>query len=281
VRISSFFGPIGAAASLVLLAGCGAPGGMTVARCGPEQAAFDAAAKELPTQATPLESAAYAAAKNAQASDAAQQAARLNDDAGRLVAVIDRATDSYRSLRQCRAADERDLAEARQTLSVMQTCEATLRGAADALVAVSPASRARAARALSSPTAPPPAPYLALTTATIRDRPDAAGARIADLRKGTRANGARTKSVDGWTALQLNDGTIGYVETAALQALSLNASAAEIAAKAATARAGDADPVVVLTVIARQTVPDRVASFSLAVEAPAPRPVIPAATAHP
>ena len=277
-------------ASGTMLTACAGSGGHAPAgpalACTSERTAFDAAAQNLGVVAAPLEAAALAVAKTP---PGAKPFADLGTKAEPLPAATDRVSDAYRVLNTCRdtrlasttlapkelaaenAAADDELAAARKALDLLRTCEATLPAAVDRLMADSPVSRQRAARAATAP----PQPFVALETATIHAKPDAGSARIADLRKGMRAQGAGGTPVVGWTTVTLNDGSIGYVESAVLEPVSPNPSALGRAKPVAT---DASDPLVALAIEARQSFPRRVVVFAGLIDMAAERrPMAPAA----
>ncbi|HLY56898.1 MAG TPA: hypothetical protein VKS60_15145 [Stellaceae bacterium] len=280
-RLARVVAPI--IASGMLLAGCSGSSGRapadSVLACKSERAAFDAAAQNLGVVSAPVEAAALAVAKT-------PPGVKPTDDLGTkaepLPAATDQVSDTYRALTSCRdarlalttlapkelaaesAAADDELAAARKALDLMRTCEATLPAAVDRLIADLPASRQRAARAANA--IPPSQPFVALETATIHAKPDAGSARIADLRKGMRAQGAGGALVAGWTTVRLNDGSIGYVESAALEPVSPNPSAM---GRVRPSETDASDPLVALAVEARRSFPRRVAMFTALIDAEA------------
>jgi hypothetical protein len=253
-----------AACLTVVLAACSTtdtkPLSAAATACAGEQAAFEAATGNLSGEAASFEAAAYAVAQRRSSGNPATLARTLVDDAGRLEQSADRVIDEYRAFSACRRAPTAaEAAAANQSLALIQTCQATLRGAADALGAAS-AVRNGKRLAVSSTVPPPSLPFVAVETATIHARPDAGSARIADLRKGTRATAPGTGgSAGGWTAVQLNDGTIGYVETAALRPVQPNASAV-------AGTSVPVDPIAALAFTVAQSLPRRIDMLRTAIE---------------
>ena len=278
---------------LLSLAGCAAPGERMAAGCAAEHAELDRVAKAFAAEAPAFEAAAFATAQSSAgraSADPASDARRLNDQAARLDRSVGGIADALTVVERCRgsriaggpaapavakaerAAFGAELADARQSLAAAETVRATLDGAADRLVAASPGARLTAARAAAAPP-PPPQPFIAVENATIHAKPDPESAAIAPLRKGTRAQATETVATKpGWTTLVLNDGSFGYVETATLRPATLNASAAAEAAKARALHSAESDPVVALSVLARQAMPAAVAALGARIEAGAADP---------
>jgi hypothetical protein len=92
-------------------------------------------------------------------------------------------------------------------------------------------------------------------------QPNAASARIADLRKGQRVSGPGGGPAAGWTTLTLNDGSLGYVESSVLRAVQPNPSSLKLAAAAKARRIANGDPVVALAITARETLPGKAQAF--------------------
>ncbi len=77
------------------------------------------------------------------------------------------------------------------------------------------------------------APFVARGETPIQDKPGTAGATLALLRKGQRVlSSAGGAAEGGWTAIDLNDGSIGYVSAAMLRPVTPNASERLAAANA-------------------------------------------------
>jgi hypothetical protein len=268
-------------ALILFLAGCASSGSRPVRiaiGCEGERGAFERSVASLESVAPGFESLALSVAQAKPGTDAAAGAFRLAPQIDGVSQSVGLVANDFAALRTCRsdriaaaseaapqkAAYDAELDEARRSLALAQTVQATLAGAADRLAADSPSVKRAAARAVAAPP-PPPQPFIAVQTATIHARPDAGSAPIADLRKGTRAQGpaAGTAAV-GWTTLILNDGSLGYVESAALRPASVNPSAV---AGARPQGQPAADPAIGLVIASRRTLPAIVAGLSAQIDA--------------
>jgi hypothetical protein len=263
----------------LLTSACGTGSGrVATAFCPTEQAAFDRDAAAVQAASPGFERLAFTTASAPVAP--ASSTAPLAEQALSLSRLIDQEANSYAALRQCRAERARETAlsaaqrdalrradeTAAHGLALAETIQATLNSAVDRLASSSPELRAKT-RQISGSTRPPPQPFIALETVPILARPDPAAVKIADLRKGTRAQApASAVSPAGWTVVLLNDGSLGYVATAALRPASLNPSAVG-AGQTAAPHGSDADPVVALATAAKFTIPESVARLAAEIKA--------------
>jgi hypothetical protein len=276
----------GTALLLQSCAGSGSAGPAGEAGCGPERSRLLDA-----TQTLGAESAAdYWASLRRATPDTAAAAQRATSDLGALGASVDRLTIGYGLLKTCRlqraakiqadlagnsidnAEAVRRLAHERQVFQAeldaargyagrIAARQAVLQEAAERLIAEAPGIGVKVARAVAASPLPA-APYRALDITTIYAKPETSSGHIAELRKGQRVQGPGGGPREGWTTLYLNDGSLGYVQTAALKPVDPNPVAVPGAvARAAPSRGDSADPVVALALVARQTVPGKTQSF--------------------
>ncbi len=166
---------------------------------------------------------------------------RLLADLQRQNQALDRLSASYGALRRChadniaawnaaRAAGSMTEADAARHLSAQQ--QASTRQWAEAQAAFGQASSlddiymaASAGRIGAAGLGPiAAAPFVARGETPIQDKPDAAGTPLATLRKGQRVLSSDPAAQGGWTAIDLDDGTTGYVSTAMLRPVTPNPS---------------------------------------------------------
>lgn len=280
---------------LPMLVGCASPPRResAILGCAPERAEFAAAVQALPAAPAATGEAYWQALQQAEPNNAVV-AQRLAGELTALGGAIERVDGSYKNLAACRhdradsmraqiaaaaldakrgaqaLADEQsafdaELADGKAAAAQIALRQAIFEEAAERLVAAAPGSVAKVAKAVA--TLPQSTtPYMVTQGAEIFARPDAGSARIAELRKGQRVQGPGGGPSAGWTTLTLNDGSLGYVETAVLRAVQPNASALKAEAHAATR---PTDPVVALALTARQTVPAKAQAFASRLEAAA------------
>jgi len=268
---------------LPLLAGCAQTSqSPVIAGCPAERTEFAAAIQALPAAPSASGDAYWAQLHQANA-DTAATARSLSSDLAALGTAIDRIDTDYGSLKTCRLgradalraqiadttlepklgaqrlAEERrafeaELTQARAVAGRIAATQAILQEVAERLVASAPGSSVKVAKAVAA--SPVPAtPYMVKESSEIFARPDAGGARIADLRKGQRVQGPGGGPVTGWITLTLNDGSLGYVDAGVLRPVQPNASALRSTAQARALREAGGDPVVALALAARETVP--------------------------
>jgi hypothetical protein len=222
--------------------------------------------------------------------DALAAAHRITSDLGQLGASVDRLTIAYGLVKTCRlqratkvqtdlGAGTIDGAEAVRRLAAeraqfqaeldaarlfagrVTARQSVLQEAAERLIGEAPSISVKLARAVAAPPLPA-TPYRALDTTTIYAKPETSSARIAELRKGQRVQGPGGGPSAGWMTLYLNDGSLGYVQSASLKSVDANPVASPGAVARAPAGSGDAaDPVVALALAARQTVPGKTQTF--------------------
>jgi hypothetical protein len=168
---------------------------------------------------------------------AAQLAADMQDDA----AALDRVTDSYGALVACHTGH----AASWRTAAAGGTLAPTVLGAnLTAEGSIFRAEQAKARQVLGSASdlesvyagaaAPllaghgvgldPDRPYRALASTVIRSTAGAEGTSLAVLRKGQRVLGPGSADTPGWVAIDLDDGSLGYVDATMLKPLTPNAS---------------------------------------------------------
>jgi hypothetical protein len=292
-----------AAGTLPVLAGCvqtGQAGSGSFAGCPAERAEFAAAAQALPPAPAASGEAYWTQLRQGNA-DTATTARELSAQLAAFGAAVDRIDTGYGALKTCRLgraealraqiadatlepklgaqklAEEKrafdaELAQTRAVAARIAPEQAILQEAAERLVAAAPGSSVKVAKAVAA--SPVPAtPYMVTQSSEIFARPDAGGARIADLRKGQRVQGPGGGPAAGWVTLTLNDGSLGYVDAGVLRPVQPNASALRSSAHAQALRNADGDPIVALALMARETVPEKsqvlVSMIEIAAEAAA------------
>ncbi len=279
-----------AALVLPLLAGCAQKGASdsAVAGCPVERAEFAASVETLPEAPAP-DAGAYWAQLHQVGPDPLVIGRKLSDDMAALGVSIDRIDRSYGALDACRRgranalrtglaeaklsagiveqrmAEDRqafatELAQGRAAAGRIGARQSVLQAAAEKLVAADPGAAAKVAKAVAA--SPLPAtPYMVTQPGEIFTQPNAASARIADLRKGQRVTGPGGGPAAGWTTLTLNDGSLGYVDSGVLRQVQPNPSAVKLAAQARVRRAASGDPVVALALTAREALPGKTQAF--------------------
>ncbi|MEI9983195.1 MAG: hypothetical protein WDN69_08285 [Aliidongia sp.] len=186
------------------------------AGCPVERAEFIAAAQALPAAPAPSGEA-YWTQLHQSGLDTVATSRQLADQMATLGSAVDRIDRGYAALDACRRgragalrlgiteaklapaagaqrlADEKkifdaELAQGRDIAGQIASRQAILQEVAERMVAAAPGSSAKVAKAVAA--SPMPAtPFMATQNAEIYARPDAGGARIADLRKGQRVQG--------------------------------------------------------------------------------------------
>jgi hypothetical protein len=278
------------ALALPLMAGCAQKGSSDAASagCPVERTEFAAAAQTLPEAPAP-DAASYWTQLHQAGSDTLAIGRKLSDDMAALGSSIDRIDRGYGALDACRRgranalrtgladaklsagivaqrlADEKqafetELALGRAAAGRIGARQSVLQAAAEKLVAAEPGASVKVAKAVAA--SPLPAtPYMVTQPGEIFTQPNAASARIADLRKGQRVTGPGGGPASGWTTLTLNDGSLGYVDSGVLRQVQPNPSAVKLAAQARVRRAASGDPVVALALTARETLPGKTQAF--------------------
>ncbi len=262
--------------------------------CGAERSQLIEAAARLPGDSA----ADYWTALRRAAPNGADASRRVAGDLSQLGSAVDQLTIDYGLLKTCRLgraqkiqadlnahsveADEAgkrlgaekaqfqaELETARGASGRVASRQEALQAAAERLIAEAPGIGIKVAHAVAAPPLPNN-PYRALDNATIYAKPQTSSGHIADLRKGQRVDGPGGGPAEGWTTLYLNDGSVGYVRTESLRPVEPNAVAAPGAAPATTtvalaardpASRDNADPVVLLALASRQTIPGKTQSF--------------------
>jgi hypothetical protein len=243
LRLGRFIG-CGASATLaasLVLASCGGPARLAGssanssaaiaaadAVCGPTLADFNAAAGDFAPQS---DAAAY---RKTLPSEPAQAARKLLADASAEAGALDHLSDLYAAILACRGAGGAvpsglgparvkagEIVDRAAAMAAIYQAESarilTLSGESDAQLAQAPM--------------PGPA-FRALNATPIYAAPDTGGARVSLLRKGQRVTEPPTEAPQAqvpvlaaaWTAIALNDGSTGYVASAALRRVTANFS---------------------------------------------------------
>jgi hypothetical protein len=275
----AFFGVLGGALSL---AGCSGPGPqVSDGGCPVAAGSFTQATAYYAAPArSGLTPAAYRTALAPLGGDEAA-AGRVLSDIQQDTAALDQVTAGYQALAAChtdRAAAWRmaaaggtlvpadlgarlaaenaifqaELAEARQVQQQAAALDSVYAEAAETLLTAHHIGL------------PPDRPYRAIMATAIQDRPGAGGASLATLRKGQRVLAPTMPDGAGWLAIELDDGSLGYVDITALKPVTPNAS--ELRAPSGLA---PTDPLLALSVASRQSLPQKQAVLAATLDASA------------
>ena len=159
------------------------------------------------------------------------------------------------------AADSADIAAARRFHTDATNARGTLESELYSLENSVPGSQIKVAKALAAPP-PPPQPYIAVVEASIQAEPSSSSPQIALIRRGLHVAGANAPAPAGWTAVSLNDGSLGYVQSDLL-----NAAAPNPSAQADRHEAADiGDPLVQLAVAIERTLPQSLGRLAASVD---------------
>ncbi len=263
--------------------------------CAAERAEFAAATDRAALPADPAGGAdGYLAGLRRAGTESGLQARMLAADVAKDVDAVDHVTSSFATLKACRfdraeeiragvsggsvptdrmapllagekASFEAEVAIAHDAAGRLGQHGQMLRQVADRLAAAAPGTDLKVARAAAA--APPPAqPYVATAAAVIYAKPAATGPHVANLRRLQRVQGPGGEAAPGWVQLTLNDGSVGYVESAVLRPAQPNASAVKAAAKAETVREAGGDPVAAAVLAARINLADRQQALAALIE---------------